>query len=232
MKKMLQALCITVMMWLLVSCSVEKDDNVEQKISLENLESITLSIKEIGDEYFLAEKPIPSPLQYKVFAKLDKDYNGILTHTYPAYYNGWNVIAYPNGTLVDINGNEYPYLFWEGESNTEYDMSKGFCIPGDDTERFLRRKLSFMGLDKKELQDFIEFWVPFMEKNQYNKICFQSTAYTENAKLTVNPEPDSILRIYMVFQPLDEFIEIEEQLLTSFDRKGFTLVEWGGSIMK
>ncbi|MHB8127386.1 MAG: hypothetical protein ACYDEX_00105 [Mobilitalea sp.] len=71
-----------------------------------------------------------------------------------------------------------------------------------------------------------------MEKNPYNKISFQTTTYTENAKLTVNPVPDSILRIYMVFQPLDEFVEIVEQPLTQFERTGFALVEWGGSIIK
>jgi len=293
MKKLIQILCVTVMLCLLVSCSGEKDDSVEQGESIENSESITLTIAEIKDEYFLAQPPLPSPLQYKVFANLDEDYsvgdyvevyyeemteieedffeitalqvehsdfeleegvdykpviylypedkqkvfvsldyNGTLTHSYPIYSNGWTVTAYPNGTLVDNKGNEYPYLFWEGESNIVYDMSKGFCISGDQTEQFLREKLSFMGLNENELNDFVEFWIPFMEKNSYNKICFQTTDYTDNAKLTVNPEPDSILRIYMVFQPLEEFIDIEEQLLMRFERTGFTLVEWGGSIIK
>ena len=111
---------------------------------------------------------------------------------------------------------------------SEYDMSKGFCVSGAETEQFLRDKLRFIGLNEKELEDFIEFWVPYMEKNAFNKICFQTTAYTENAKLTVSPEPDSILRLFMVFQPLDKFVEIEEQPLAQFQRTGFTLVEWGG----
>lgn len=89
-----------------------------------------------------------------------------------------------------------------------------------------------MGLNQKELEDFIEFWIPFMENNPYNKISFQSIAYTDNAKLTVYPEPDSILRIYMVFQRVDEFVEVVEQQLIEFERTGFTLVEWGGSIIK
>lgn len=166
----------------------------------------------------------------KVFVSLD--YNGTLTHTDPTYSNGWNVTAYPNGSLIDNKGKEYPYLFWEGESDIEYDLSKGFCVLGHQTEQFLRTKLDFMGLNQKELEDFIGFWIPFMKKNPYNKISFQTTAYTDNAKLTVYPEPDSILRIYMVFQPLNEFVEVEEQPLTEFERTGFTLVEWGGSIIK
>jgi hypothetical protein len=167
---------------------------------------------------------------YETDITVTLDYNGVLTHTYPIYSNGWNVTAYPDGILKDRYGKEYPYLFWEGVSNIEYDMTKGFCVTGDDTEQFLRTKLSFMGLNEKELEDFIDFWLPFMEKNAYNKICFQTTSYTENAKLIVNPRPDSILRIFMVFQPLNEFVEIEEQKLSGFHRTGFTLVEWGGSI--
>ena len=166
----------------------------------------------------------------KIFISLD--YNGTLTHTYPTYSNGWNVTAYPNGLLIDDNGKEYPYLFWEGESDIEYDLSKGFCIPGHQTEQFLRDRLGFMGLNQKELEDFIGFWIPFMEKNPYNKISFQTTAYTDNAKLTVYPEPDSVLRIFMVFQPLDEFVEVEDQPLIEFERTGFALIEWGGSIIK
>jgi len=166
----------------------------------------------------------------KIFVSLD--YNGTLTHTYPTYSNGWNITAYPNGSLIDDNGKEYPYLFWEGESDIEYDLSKGFCVPGHQTEQFLRTKLDFMGLNQKELEDFIDFWIPFMVKNPYNKITFQTTAYTNNAKLIVSPEPDSIIRIYMVFQPLTEFVEVGEQPLTEFERTGFTLIEWGGSIIK
>lgn len=165
----------------------------------------------------------------KIFVSLD--YNGTLTHTYPEYVDGWEVLAHPNGTLVDNNGIEYPYLFWEGDSDIEYDMSKGFCISGKKTEEFLREKLDYMGLNEKELEEFIEFWVPFMKENPYNKICFQTKSYTDNAELKVTPTPDSMLRIYMVYQPLKNQVPIQEQPLSKFKRIGFAVVEWGGSII-
>lgn len=34
------------------------------------------------------------------------DFNGELTTTYPAYDNGWRVVAEPDGTLFDENGRE------------------------------------------------------------------------------------------------------------------------------
>ncbi len=160
------------------------------------------------------------------------DYNGVLTHTYPAYDYGWNVTAYPNGVIIDGDGEQYPYLFWEGVSKVKYDMSMGFCVEGNKTEQFLKDKLSYMGLNKKELQEFISFWVPIMKNNPYNKICFQYSNYIENAKLTINPKPDSLLRIYMAYQPLDHYVKMKEQSLATFERKGFAVVEWGGGVVE
>ena len=160
------------------------------------------------------------------------DYNGRFTVTYPEYGDGWNVTAMPDGTLFDENGNEYSYLFWEGESNTEYDFSRGFCVKGEDTVEFLRWALSTLGLTPREYNEFIVFWLPFMQDNKYNIISFQSDAYTDNAVLTVTPEPDTVLRVFMAFYASDDYIEINEQELTTTVRNGFTVVEWGGAIVK
>lgn len=163
---------------------------------------------------------------------VDIDYNGTLTHTYPLYEDGWEVTAYTDGTLVNKDGKEYPYLFWEGKSDIDYDMTKGFCIAGTETEHFLREKLSYMGLNSSEIDDFVEFWLPSMQAKPYNLITFQTTQYTDNARLSVSPEPDSIIRVFMVYKPLDEFVDVEEQLINTHERKGFTLVEWGGRVKK
>lgn len=101
-------------------------------------------------------------------------------------------------------------------------------VKGSDTADFLREKLSYMGLTPKEYNEFIVYWLPQMEKNPYNLISFQAEAYENAAKLHISPEPDSILRIFMAYKPLDEYTEVEEQKLDTFERKGFTVVEWGG----
>lgn len=156
------------------------------------------------------------------------DLNGSFGCTYPEYQNGWSVTADPDGTLY-ANGKEYSYLYWDAELNGSWDMSKGFVIKGSDTAEFLREKLSFMGLTPKEYNEFIVYWLPRMEKNPYNLITFQTKAYENAAKLSISPEPDSILRIFMVYVPLDKYTDIPEQELESFKRTGFTVVEWGGA---
>lgn len=161
------------------------------------------------------------------------DLEGDLTCTYPEYKDGWNVIAQPDGTLTNIeDGREYSYLFWEGTSNYKYDMSKGFVVKGSDTEKFLQEKLAYIGLTPKEYNEFIVYWLPIMQENKYNLITFAGDEYENIAKLKITPQPDSILRVMMLYKPLKKYKEIEPQELNPFVREGFTVVEWGGAEIK
>ena len=157
------------------------------------------------------------------------DFNGTLTTTYPAYNGGWTITAQPDGTLTDANGREYYCLFWEGESNVQYDLSEGFCVAGNETEAFLEDALRRLGLTDKEANEFILYWLPQMERNACNLISFQTDLYTDNAKLTVSPAPDSVLRVLMAWMPLEAPIDLVPQTLDAPAREGFTVVEWGGA---
>ena len=158
------------------------------------------------------------------------DYDGTLTSTYPSYENGWTVDAAPDGTLTDPStGRQYYCLYWEGETDTEYDFSTGFCVAGADTAAFLEGALADLGLTEQEANEFIIYWLPRMEGNAWNLISFQTTAYTDSAVLTIDPVPDTLIRVFMAWQGLDEPVEVETQNLTAPERTGFTAVEWGGT---
>ncbi len=154
-----------------------------------------------------------------------------LSTTYPRYNNGWDVTAYPGGSLLNkADGTHHKYLFWDAVNcRTKYDFSKGFCVAGSDTESFLKEKLTYMGLTEEEMNEFIVYWLPQMEHNKYNLISFQGDAYTNSAELNITPKPDSLLRVFMTYIPLEDEVDIEPQQLETFERKGFTVVEWGGS---
>ena len=158
-------------------------------------------------------------------------YGGTLTTTYPKYdeTTGWRVTAMPDGTLINAaDGKEYSYLFWEGTSNIDYDLTHGYVVKGADTAAFLQSTLSRMGLLPREYNEFIVYWLPYMEQNPFNLITFQTEAYTENAQLTIVPKPDSMLRVFMAFRALDAWMDVEAPILPQFERTGFTVVEWGG----
>ncbi|MDC7292343.1 MULTISPECIES: hypothetical protein [unclassified Butyrivibrio] len=161
------------------------------------------------------------------------DYNGDLTELIPEFNaeNVWNCTANKNGKIT-FEGKDYDYLFWEGAPKWEYDFYSGFCIRGADTEAFLKEALPQLGLNESEAKEFMEFWVPQMQGNAYNMISFQGRTYNKNAKLTVTPEPDSIIRVFMAWYPTERFIKINPQYLSAPERKGFTVVEWGGNKVK
>ncbi len=158
------------------------------------------------------------------------EYKGELTVTYPEYKDGWKVKANPDGTLINLEDNkEYSYLFWEGLSDLDYDISEGFVVKNEDTVDFLQEKLEYVGLTPKEYNEFIVYWLPILQENNYNLIYFAGNEYDEYAKLNINPKPHSVLRVMMVYKALDKPIEIKEQKLEQFKREGFTVVEWGGT---
>lgn len=167
------------------------------------------------------------PKEMQVSVNLTVD--GKLTCTYPSYGDGWKVTALPDGTLIDANGQTYNYLYWEGETYAQYDLSKGFCVKGEDTAAFLEDALDKLGLTRREANEFIVYWLPLMEKNPYNIISFQTDIYTDAAQLEVNPAPDTLIRVFMAWQQTDSFVELPEQELSAPKRSGFTVVEWGGT---
>jgi hypothetical protein len=159
------------------------------------------------------------------------DYDGDLTCVYPAFDSGntWTVHARPDGTLTDADGQTYNYLYWEGVTDTEYGFSQGFCVAGSDTAAFLEDALAQLGLNRREANEFIVYWLPQMQDSPYHLISFQTDAYTDHARLTVSPEPDCVLRVFMAWKSLDGPVELPAQALTAPDRTGFTVVEWGGT---
>lgn len=168
----------------------------------------------------------------KTEVSVELDYDGELTCTYPAYEDDWRVTAAPDGTLTDAGGQTYNYLYWEGLRENDYDLSRGFCVAGEDTAAFLDSALADLGLTRREANEFIVYWLPLMEENPYNLIAFQEDAHTESAVLTVDPAPDTTIRVFMAWKGLDKPIEIPPQELTAPARVGFTLVEWGGTELK
>lgn len=161
------------------------------------------------------------------------NYNGNLVELIPEFNaeDTWNVTANRDGQIT-FEGQTYDYLFWEGDPAYSYDFFSGFCIRGADTEMFLREKLPLLGLNESETEEFIEFWVPMMEGNEFNMISFQGNNYDKNAKLTINPQPDNIIRVFMAWYPTERYIKINPQYIETPSRDGFTVVEWGGNKVK
>jgi hypothetical protein len=157
---------------------------------------------------------------------------GGFTYTDPEYGNGWKVIATPQGELTEVSsGLPYPYLFWEGRGGIYSTPDKGFVVAVGEVETFLVKSLGELGLNEKEIADFNEFWLPRMQDAPYYFITFLGNSTMDAlAPLTIEPQPDTVIRVLMDFLPLEQPIEVQGYPLRSTERKGFTVVEWGGVI--
>jgi hypothetical protein len=184
------------------------------------------------DEGITVDKPVIylyPETETDVFVSLDIDTERFIV-TYPEYRKGWYVTASPDGTLVDKHdSNEYSYLFWEAESIHTWSFDDGFLVKGSDTVEFLREKLSYLGLTPQEYNEFIVYWLPKMQRNAFNLIHFAGSEYINAYPLNISPAPDSMLRVFMIWEKAYGNEIIVPQQLTQFDRYGFSVVEWGGT---
>ena len=91
----------------------------------------------------------------------------------PIYKDGWKVISDSDSNILNLDDNKtYPYLFWESNNySLFFDGLKipkeGFVISRDNLQTDLSDKLLELGLNKKEVKDFEDFWIPKMlQKNK------------------------------------------------------------------
>jgi hypothetical protein len=149
--------------------------------------------------------------------------------TYPT--GGWkNVTAQPNGTL-SYGGKMYDSLFWEGKGWGAYPdvTGVGTVVAQKDVISTIRQQLVAQGLNNKEINDFVEFWANRLPKTPYVKLTWLNKASIDRlAPLTVTPEPDTVIRVFLDAEGLSFPVNTIPQVLQAPSRDGFTVVEWGG----
>lgn len=155
-----------------------------------------------------------------------------ITKSEPTYDNGWQALAKPNGELT-VAGKIYQYLFWEGLGQEYPNITSGTVVAKSQVASTIKSQLGELGLNTKETADFMDFWLPKMPKTDYVRLTWLGTAQMNKlAPLSVTPAPDTMIRVFLDFAGLNTPISLPAQKLSSVQRKGFTLVEWGGLLKK
>ena len=176
--------------------------------------------------YLYPEKEMDISVQLIIESKNDE-----LETIYPKFNgenNIWKVVAKPNGD-IHLGNKVYPYLFWEAKSYNIGEIKEGFIVKAENAEEFLEEKLKLLGLNDKESTDFITYWLPVLLKNKLSLCNFQSQTVLKNFQLNITPKPDTLIRIFLSIQKIDSPIDIKTQNLELNIRKGFTVIEWGGT---
>lgn len=153
--------------------------------------------------------------------------------------------------LFDFNRNRnFSYIFWEAETNVHsnnlfsefFSYNKKFFFSKNEIEDKLDLLLRRKGLNEVESQDLITYWLPnFYEKDYVAVTFFDEDTYNEFANLEVFPQPENIIRIFLLFKTLtkneyeekkkDELLfdelEKEEGHRNREDLNTSLVVEWG-----
>lgn len=163
-------------------------------------------------------------------------FKGQILTTYPVYNNNWTVVAEPDGDLFNVKDQRYyKYLFWDGVYTfppEHYQYKTGFYVKNADYVSFLQSKLAGIGLNEQEINDFIVYWLPVMNKYQNCFVHFRINDDIDGTSvLETQPKADTVIRVFMEFSGIEDLSGVSrlpEQALPAFVRCGFTLVEWGG----
>jgi len=161
----------------------------------------------------------------EINARVSVDINGFITKSIPTYGIGWDVIAKPDG-LID---NTYDYLFYEAQLKKLNLPDEGWIIKTSEMENWFNVMLPRLGLNQKETYQFKDYWLDKLINAEFYEIKILTKSFLDNnMKLTVNPKPDNVIRLIFYFKPHNNKIVLDEPIIYSPKRRGFTVVEWGG----
>ncbi len=146
----------------------------------------------------------------------------------PAYGEGWNVKATPDGWINDSLG----YLFYESEQPDVWQKDQAWVIPRDGLRGFFVGKMMDYGFRNREVTDFCQYWVPRLQNHAWYAVYPQSAELINQViRLDFSKKPDCILRVFFVIEGLDSDPgsagPAQPPAGKDFERKGFTVTEWG-----
>lgn len=176
---------------------------------------------------------------------------GFLTFTDPLYDNekGWNVEANPDGRIVNLSANNfmknYDYLYFESKVRDEvidkptegWVLASGFKDDDwfNNQEVLFKEILPKLGLSPIQEKDFIEYWKKALPYSPYYFVGIIDPKNVDEIEgLEIVPKPDSVNRVRIYFERLEESKDVVAPQITNnpfmMDESQFKVVEWGGMV--
>jgi len=153
--------------------------------------------------------------------------DGDITTSIPLYNKGWSVVVESNGSIEG----QYDYLFYENTLKTIELPKEGWIKQGNELKTWFDVILPKLGLNSKETEQFKEYWLKELKKDALYEIKLFSLPFlTENMTLTIDPKPDTLIRVIFNFKVIEKPYDLKEASITTPKRNGFHVLEWGGMI--
>jgi len=147
---------------------------------------------------------------------------GKVVKSEPEYGDGWDVFVSRDGVI----DKKYDYLFYEAITPDINNYERGWVFSVGDLSAKLPGLLYDYGFEGREIDDFMDFWLPHLNKAPY--YAFYPQEADEMTLLKITPQPESVLRVLLYVEPLSVKISLPAPTIDQrLERKGFTAVEWG-----
>jgi len=161
----------------------------------------------------------------KQYVNVSLKINGNIIKSIPTYNKGWHVMVDTNGTIES----KYDYLFYENSLKSIVLPNEGWIKRGDELHTWFDTILPKLGLNSKETREFKEYWLKRLKSNALYEIkLFSRSFLSKNMTLTIDPKPDTLIRVIFNFKKIDKPYKLKEPTITTPKRAGFHVLEWGG----
>ncbi len=215
----------------LLSISVKSDFGVSHTqwkiMSVDNSKLVLSFIKQFPDSVVIAYKPniyIYPKEKINLSVNVSFPKGGKILTSIPEYGTGWNVAVDKTG-LID---NQYSYLFYESVQPDVWQTTLGWSISKEELASFFRKNMLSYGFNEKEIGDFVEYWVPRLQKYPYYDIYPQTGDLINTViDLDFSKTPENILRLFYVIRGDNKKNLLMEPTVKSFAREGYFVTEWG-----
>jgi hypothetical protein len=147
-----------------------------------------------------------------------------LTSTDPEHGEGWTVWAEPD-SLID---GTYDYLYYSCDVAMKFQMDEGWAIEAEDIFSWFEETLPRCGLSQSETADFVDYWSEHLPYSPWYLVYPQyNDLIAGQIDIAIDPEPDSMLRLWLVIEKVEQPEPLTAPEFVPFERSGFTVVEWG-----
>ena len=155
---------------------------------------------------------------------------GKIVESIPQYYNGWNVTITNDGKIDST----YDYLFYESKNPDLTQKEFGWLVKQNTLEMFFQNNLKESGFNKNEIQDFTDYWIPYLKEYEYYEIYPQYNSTIERMTiLKFSVQPMNIFRLwYSIKGRNDNNIVMVAPTTQTATRDGFCVLEWGVIVLE
>ncbi|EDR28928.1 hypothetical protein EDI_249480 [Entamoeba dispar SAW760] len=134
--------------------------------------------------------------------------------------------------VIEINNKHFDYLFWEGVClKKEEFKGKEVGITYENISNELEVLLKKLGMNEREVNDFIVYWIAKLNKNYYKVTICDSSYDNEIAQLKISGF-NQIHRIALKFEEVENINNLPT--IDSVEERqrptGKYVIEWGGII--